>query len=203
MPEIAIFPSQTESSDVESLNEDHNNTSKRVSLQSLTSQGDKTRTTDEMDDQTSTIGWKSVVSYFAIIVVGFTLLGLLIAFAQDKTVKTTTPLIEVFGDQKDAKFFAGDGICDDETNVAEYFFDGGDCCRLDCKQHVSTQATAFCNCKNCLCYSKDTYFVRLHSLLLHNAKSCNPSDVECLEVNCTRQNEFSLSFKSLGKSIRS
>ncbi len=108
---------------------------------------------DQDQDQPRSKLALNIALYLAILLVGFTLFGVIIAIARSGMQTTKSPMLEVFGDQKEAKFFVGDGVCDDETNVEAFSFDGGDCCSLDCKNHVSTQATAFCNCKECLCYS--------------------------------------------------
>ncbi len=56
--------------------------------------------------------------------------------------------------EKPLVHYIGDGICDDVTNTLEHLFDGNDCCNIDCQNRTSTQAQAFCNCRECKCFGK-------------------------------------------------
>ncbi len=95
-----------------------------------------------------------VVKYLIIFILGFSLLGLIIKVANTRIpLPTNDKSVDIEQTEKELKNFIGDGVCDDVTNNADFLFDGSDCCQIDCKEHNSTQATAFCNCRDCICFS--------------------------------------------------
>ncbi len=123
-----------------------------------------------------------VVKYLVILILGFSLLALIIKVSNARvSLPPVDKSVDIEQTEKELKNFIEDGVCDDVTNNADFLFDGGDCCQIDCKEHNSTQATAFCNCKDCICFS--------NSYNEYQVGSCYPLllDVECNEEtgNCS------------------
>ena len=77
--------------------------------------------------------------------------------------------------------FVGDGVCNDETNIAECDYDGGDCCGY-------TVNTDFCF--DCKCYINETCVAGTHPLLGDgfcndetNNPDCNYDGGDCCAMN--------------------
>ncbi len=52
-------------------------------------------------------------------------------------------LSDLDGCPDDISHWVGDGMCDDDTNIEECQYDGGDCC-------LETQSWSYCN--ECICH---------------------------------------------------